>query len=201
TLAIFKELVEAVERCLYSVDEWLRFRTGDTRFSLVAKTGLGFIWFFVTYFVRIYVNLFVEPTVNPIKHFPVVTVSAKLIVPFIPFLFHLFEAIFAPLGPTMAKALATMNVILLPGIFGFLVWELKENWRLYAANRSRLLRPVLIGHHGETLSRYLRPGFHSGTIPNLWRKLRRAERRAYRSGRPTATHKCIEALHHVEECI
>jgi hypothetical protein len=36
------------------------------------------------------------------------------------------------------------------------------------------LRPVAIGHHGETMERLLRPGFHSGTIPKLFGKLRSA---------------------------
>jgi hypothetical protein len=199
TMAIFRGLVEAVERVLYTVDEWLRYRTGQSRLALVAKTVLGFFWFFITYLVRIYVNLFVEPTVNPIKHFPVVTVSAKLIVPFIPFLFQIFETPFLPLGPAFAKAMATMNIILLPGIFGFLVWELKENWRLYQANRSPVLQPVLIGHHGETLARYLKPEFHSGTVPRLYTRLRRADRSAYRYGKETAAHRHREALHHIEE--
>ena len=44
----------------------------------------AFVWFFVTYLVRIYVNLLIEPQVNPIKHFPVVTVSHKIILPMSP---------------------------------------------------------------------------------------------------------------------
>ena len=142
----------------------------------------------MTYVVRIYVNLFLEPTFNPIKHFPVVTVSAKLILPFYHDLLPLFEAPFLPLGPAFAKSMGLLNFALLPGIFGFIVWELKENWRLYQANRAKTLRPVIIGHHGETMSRLLRPGFHSGTVPNLYGKLRRAERKAHRSGRHAATH-------------
>ena len=46
----------------------------------------------------------------------------------------------------------------IPGIFGFLAWELKENWRLYAANRPPRLKPVVLGHHGETMRGLLRPG-------------------------------------------
>ena len=89
-------------------------------------------------------------------------------------------------------------VTLTPGIFGFLIWELKENWRLFAANRPKNLRPVLIGSHGETLLRLLRPGFHSGTIPKRFAKLRRAERKALRSGDPGLVHKHREVLHHTE---
>ncbi len=40
------------------------------------------LWFFVAYVVRFCVNLLIEPQVNPIKHFPVVTVSHKLLWPF-----------------------------------------------------------------------------------------------------------------------
>ena len=39
------------------------------------KAALGVFWFFMTYVVRVVVNLSLEPTFNPIKHFPVVTVS------------------------------------------------------------------------------------------------------------------------------
>ena len=69
-----------------------------------------------------------------------------------------------------------MFVIGIPGIFGFIAWELKENWRLYRANRPLRLRPVMLGSHGESMRGLLRPGFHSGTIPKLFRKLRHASR-------------------------
>ena len=67
-----------------------------------------------------------------------------------------------------------ITVLVLPGLAGFLVWELKENWKLYRASRAKELGPRAIGHHGETVGRLLRPGFHSGTIPKLFTKLRRA---------------------------
>jgi hypothetical protein len=201
TMGLFRSLVEGVERLIYTVDEWLRFRAGDRRLSLLTKTVLGFLWFFATYIVRIYVNLFIEPTVNPIKHFPVVTVSAKLLIPLIPVLWPLLTAPFQPFGPVVANAMASINLALMPGIFGFLVWEFKENWRLYEANRPQRLGPAHIGHHGETLPRLLKPGFHSGTIPKLYARLRRAERWAFRTSDYHASFKCREALHHVEERI
>jgi len=73
----FDRILEAVDRLLYAVDEWLRFRTGQSRASLAGKAILGAIWFFVAYVLRIYVILMIEPQVNPIKHFPVVTVSHR----------------------------------------------------------------------------------------------------------------------------
>jgi hypothetical protein len=62
----------------------------------------------------------------------------------------------------------------IPGIFGFIAWELKENWRLYAANRSATLPRVMVGSHGETMRGMLRLGFHSGTVPKIYRKVRKA---------------------------
>ena len=94
-------------------------------------------------------------------------------------------------GLSEAEAASYAGLILfgIPGIFGFLVWELKENWRLYAANRLPNLVPVLVGRRGETIPRLLRPGFHSGTLPKLFNRLRRVDRRAYHSGKWTASRK------------
>src|SRR5262249_39092813 len=83
-LDLFKRMLGAFDRVLYAVDEWLRFRGGQTRSSFVAKLVLGLAWFVVAYVARLIVVLFVEPTFNPIKHFPTVTVTAKLIAPFFP---------------------------------------------------------------------------------------------------------------------
>jgi hypothetical protein len=89
----------------------------------------------------------------------------------------------------------------IPGIFGFLVWELRENWRLYAANRPKGLRPMIIGSHGEPMGRLLRPGFHSGTIPKLFAKLRRAERKARKTGNWKAVRKHLHGFEHIETMV
>jgi hypothetical protein len=198
---LFKRLLEDVERFLYAVDEWFRFRKGDRWLSLAVKPVLGLVWFVAAYVIRIYVNLLIEPTVNPIKHFPVVTVAAKIILPFSLKLTRFLAASLVFLGPVWSKPVAVSTVFFLPGVFGFLVWELKENWRLYQANRPRTLRPVVLGHHGETLVRFLRPGFHSGTLPKLYAKLRRAERRAQRTGNRKASRRHREAVRQVEEAL
>jgi hypothetical protein len=102
------------------------------------------------------------------------------------------------LGVWIADGIGSLVFLLLPGLAGFLVWELKENWRLYAANRPKGLRPVMVGSHGETLVRLLRPGLHSGTLPKLHAKLRRAERRAPRNARAAeAVRAQRAALHHL----
>jgi hypothetical protein len=191
-LDVFKTMLEGLDRLIYTVDEWLRFRGGQSRLTFLAKTVLGFVWFLVTYVVRLFANVFIEPTVNPIKHFPAVTVAAKFLVPFwgIPFQYS---------GLAFVIAMGVLHS--LPGAAGFLVWEFKENWRLYRSNRPRTLRAVMIGHHGETMVRLMRPGFHSGTLPKLFAKLRRAERRAERRGTWKAARRLRETLHHVEASI
>jgi hypothetical protein len=198
---LFKWILEWVDRLLYSVDEWLRFKSGESRLSLVIKAVLGAIWFFVTYIIRIYINLLIEPTVNPIKHFPVVTVGHKIMLPAYPLVFPLLVGLFSPLGGPVAISCAAVTLFFIPGIFGFIVWELKENWRLYRANRPKALQPLRIGHHGETMVRLLRPGIHSGTLPKLFARIRKAERGMYRTGAWRSVHKQLEALHHVEEGI
>jgi hypothetical protein len=197
-MSAFERVLEWVEKLIYAVDEWLRFRSGESRGVLAVKAVLGLVWGVVAYLVRIYVNLLIEPQVNPIKHFPVVTVSHKVI---LPMSITLTKILAAPLMPVLGKDLglfvAGSTVLLLPGVFGFLVWELKSNWRLYEANRPEALGPVTVGGHGETVVGLLRPGFHSGTLPKLYARLRRARR----GGRDGAALKRREALHHVEESV
>lgn len=185
---VFRELLGAVDRWLYTLDEWFRFREGQSRPSLVLKVILAVLWFPVAYAVRFAFYLLIEPQVNPLKHFPVVTVSHKLLLPMIPSLHQ---------STGLSIELIGGVVWGIPGIFGFIVWELKENWRLYAANRPDRLTPVPVGHHGETVGGLLRPGFHSGTIPAAFRKLRAAER----DGKARRVEKQLAALHHVEHSV
>ncbi|HEY2910406.1 MAG TPA: hypothetical protein VGI99_09170, partial [Gemmataceae bacterium] len=182
----FRRFANWFERKLYAVDEWLRYRGGDSRGSLAAKAIIGLFWFPFAYFARFAFNLLIEPQINPVKHFPVVTVSHKVIL---------------PLAPKLAEALNVSNLTALwllagvPGIFGFIAWELLANWKLYAANRPTRLKPVVIGSHGESLRGLLRPGFHSGTVPRWYRKLRRAQER----GNRTSAARCHHELHHAAE--
>jgi hypothetical protein len=174
-----RRAMDAVDRFLYAVDEFLRFRTGERSALVAVKAAVSPAWFLANYVVRSCVSLLVEPQVNPIKHFPVVTVSHKVLLPFIP-------ALAGVLSITMDKPtayfVAGTVIALIPGAFGFLVWELRENWRLYRANRPDQLLPVAVGSHGETISRLLKPGFHSGTLPKRFARLRRAEKRATTTG-------------------
>ena len=142
--------------------------------------------------------MFIEPVVNPVKHFPVVTVTGKIMVPFYKGIASgVTNSLVPVVGHGIASTLAGFTIIVIPGFAGFLVWELKANWNLYVANRPTSLRPSAFGHHGETVTRFMKPGFHSGTIPKLFQKLRRATWKADERG----IAKQEEALHHVEEAL
>jgi hypothetical protein len=198
---LFNSLLEATERGLYAVDEWLRFRPGASRWSVLTKGALGLVWFLATYIFRFVLRLLVEPQVNPLKHFPVVTVSHKFLLPTIPHFARMLETVM-PGQAVYATTLATAIIFGIPGVFGFLVWELKENWRLYDANRDPNLRPVPVGHHGESVRRLLRPGFYSGTIPTQYARLRAvAEGYARPALRAKARRELAHARHALEHLV
>ena len=195
----FEKILEFVERFLYAIDEWLRFRSGESAFTLGIKAVLGVAWSLIDFVVRFCVNLLIEPQVNPIKHFPVVTVSHKLLLPTLP---AVLGPVLSPfVGSETAGGISLLIATVIPGVFGFLVWELKENWRLYEANQSDKVRPVAVGSHGETMLRLLKPGFHSGTLPKLYHKLRGLDRKAASFRRLVRRQALYERLHHCEEAV
>ncbi len=189
---LFRGLAAWVERSLYAVDEWFRFREGQSKPSIRLKMALGCVWFPIAYVVRFAFNLLIEPQVNPVKHFPVVTVSHKV----------LFTTLI-PVSNATGIPEATLGVMFtgIPGIFGFLAWELRENWRLYAANRPRTLQPVQLGHHGETMRGLLRPGFHSGTVPKQFKTIRRQLAHPPGDRKEAAIAKAEHELHHLERAV
>ena len=192
---VFNTLMDGLERVLYAVDEWLRFRSGESNFTLGIKAVFGLVWSFIHGVIRFCVTLLIEPQFNPIKHFPVVTVSHKLVLGTLTFpIKSILERVFE--NPATAYTVTGLILTSIPGVFGFLAWELKENWRLYKANRSSKLKPVLIGDHGETLLRLLCPGFHSGTIPRLFARQRRAARMDVKPRNVDKQAKFAGRLHH-----
>jgi hypothetical protein len=182
----FRAVFEAIDRGIHAVDEGLRFREGQGRGAFAGKLVFGAGWFVFAYVFRFAWNLLVEPQINPVKHFPVVTVSHKILLPLVP-----------SLAKQLGVAEETMWTIVfgIPGIFGFLVWELKENWKLYRASAPKGIRPIQVGSHGETVRGLLRPGFHSGTVPKAFAKLRRA----VRAGDERRATKYRHALEHVAQ--
>jgi hypothetical protein len=214
----FKRMVDFVEELLFSVDEWLRFRSGDSRFSMVVRAILGVFWYPVSFLARLYLVVLIEPTINPIK-LPLSVLFAKIVYPLLiaglPHEASLAEQLnylaalgarpLAFLDPSWARALGWIigmpTLWLLPDACTFLFWEMKENWRLYRANRPTNLRPVMIGQHGETMLQLLRPGFHSGTVPSLYARLRQAERDAGRTNNWRGARTWRRALQDVERTL
>lgn len=198
----FRNMLQAVERFLYAVDEWLRFHSQENLVSLVAKAVLGFFWSVISFLIRIYINLLIEPTLHPVKHFPVVTVAHKIFLPVLLILAVNMEALLSNyMNKALAMSITWFNIVFLPGFFGFAVWELKENWRLFRQNRWQNLGAIPVGSHGETIERLLRPGFHSGTLPKLFRRIRRLENESASVKRFTKRRSSLKKLHHVTEYV
>jgi hypothetical protein len=181
---VFKRATELVEAMLFSVDEWFRFRSDTGPAALATRAVLGVLWYPVSYVIRFYLMVLIEPGYNPVKA-PVSYLAAKLMAPLtlweLSRLTTVAQEWELPVW-FLVYPLAFVTIFHLPDVFGFLFWEMKENWSLYRANRPRVLRPVAVGSHGETVRRLLQPGFHSGTIPRLYARLRRAEQGALETG-------------------
>jgi hypothetical protein len=177
----FKQFSEAIEFVLFRVDEWLRFRSGDGAVSLVVRTVLGAVWLPVSFLVRFYMVVLIEPGINPLK-LPISILGGKLLLPFLPAIASFLRSVLAEVMPEwLAYPVVMFHLFWLPDVFGFLAWETKENWRLYRSNRPKTLGPVAVGNHGETVRGLLQPGFHSGTVPHLYARLRQAERQAVKT--------------------
>ncbi len=135
--ALYAEVVESVITSLYVIDDQLRFPSPRPPSARIADGWLRLGLFFVTYVVRFAFRLVIEPTVNPVKHIPVVTVAGKISIAS-----GLPVFLVQSLGTTMPAAAAwtlgtTISIIALPGLIGFLAWETRYNWRLYRANGPR----------------------------------------------------------------
>lgn len=205
----FKHARDMLEYVLFSVDEWLRFRSGDSQWSLTLRTALAFLWFPISYLARFYLVVLIEPMVNPVK-LPISILFAKFVYPLLTILgLFTLQPLGSPwvdqLAPFLTAPMAWLLVIgtfyLLPDAVTFLFWEMRENWRLYRANRPETLQPLTVGSHGETVRRLLHPGFHSGTLPKLYARLRKAERSAVQTGNWQAVRVCGEHLHEVERAL
>lgn len=199
---LFRMLLSNLEKLLYAVDEWLRFRSDENWLVLGVKAVLGVVWTFFSFLIRIYVNLLIEPTFHPVKHFPVVTVAHKIFLPALIMLEgQMVHFLGQYLGVALARSITWFNIFFLPGFFGFAVWELKENWRLYRSNRRQALHPVSVGSHGETIARLMHPGFHSGTLPRLFRRLRKLEQRDASFRRFTHRRAIRQSMEHVNHAV
>ncbi|MEM9693352.1 MAG: hypothetical protein AAGA56_12460 [Myxococcota bacterium] len=175
--SFFGRLMDGLERGIYAIDERLRYIEGQPAVTMLFKGAAFMVWGAVAYVIRLYVTLLIEPEINPLKHFPVVTVAHKILIPVYGPLLAILSEQLSLFGPFIANTVAGVTVFLLPSVFGFLAWELKENYKLYQATRPDRLPPARVGPSGETVHGLLVAGFHSGTLPKLYERLRRAAQR------------------------
>ncbi len=198
---VFKRFIHFIEAAVASVDDWLYFRTGESRLSMAMRGVLKLIWFPISYIGRFYVVVLVEPGINPVK-LPVSFVAAKFIYPLGLFIVPAATEWLTPVfGSVGASLVSSATFFLLPDAFGFLFWETKENWSLYGANRSKHLAAVPVGPHGETTRGLLRPGFHSGRVPNLYYRLRRAQQDAHLTGNWVTVRAHRRSLEEIQEAV
>ena len=198
-VAVFNHVVYLFNSVLFAIEDWLRFRGGENQLATIARAILTAVWYPIAYFIRFNVVVLVEPGLNPLK-LPICSIAAKLIYPIMAIVGpQMVDALSPYLGSVLAGVIVWWFVFWSPDIAGFLFWEMKENWKLYRANRARTLVPVGMGPHGETLPRLLRPGFHSGSVPKIYKKLRRAERSALKSGNWSTVRTLMRHMREIED--
>jgi hypothetical protein len=182
---LFKGMTRAFAAGLHRIRTRLSPRFGESAQTTLLKGLAALPWAVCEAVIRFYGVVLIEPQVNPVKHFPAVTLGHKLMLPFLPALSgSLHDGLSSFLPGLLVLPLVGATIALLPGVFGFLFWELKEDWGLYCANRSRAVPPARIGPHGETLTRLLRRGLHSGTLPRAFDGLRDELNRQIREESP-----------------
>ena len=207
----FQELVGTLEWLLARAEDWFRLRGGEGTISLGVRAVAGVIWSPVAFLIRLYMVVLIEPMLNPVK-LPLSLLFAKFVYPLLtilglftlrPLSSPLVERIVGtePAWPVFAVTwlLVVGTLYLLPDAVTYLFWEMRENWKLYRANRPAAVEAVVVGPHGETVGGLLHPGFHSGTVPKLFARLRAAERHGAETGEWADARENRQALRGVEE--
>lgn len=200
TIDGFRAMLSYLDYIIYRGDDVLRFHKGEGEHIILVKALGQLIWSIFTYVFRLLINLVVEPQVNPVKHFPVVTVSHKLISTMMGGVI-VFLASSGITSPLIIGTVVISFQFIMPGLCGFLVWEFKENWKLFSANQPETLQAIRIGPHGETMEALLRRGFHSGTLPKTYEKLYQYNELQYLHSDPEKRRRLRENIHHVAEAL
>jgi hypothetical protein len=186
-MAFFQGIMRTFAEVLHRVRTRLSPRLGESPQIVVVKGLAAPLWAACEAVIEFYAVVLIEPQVNPVKHFPAVTLGHKLMLPFLPALSAGLHAGLAPVLPeVILLPFVAVTILLLPGVFGFLFWELKEDWGLYGNNRAKPVPIARLGVHGETLNGMLRRGFHSGTVPKAFDQLRDVLDRQVRQETPEA---------------
>ena len=135
------------------------------------------------FLIRFYTVVLIEPMINPLK-LPLSILFAKFVYPLLAVLgWFTIDPLGSPyvkqLAPFLSEPVAWILVVgtfyLSPDLVTYFFWEMRENWRLYRANHPDRLGAAAVGPHGETVRELLHVGFHSGTVPRLYSRLRAAE--------------------------
>lgn len=168
---ILKRMITGIDTLILGVQELISVRQRDERVWTTVQALLQTIWFPVGYALRFLFMVVIEPFLNPVK-LPVSFVAMKIFYPVIGPPLHL--ALDSTFNFFIVEALVWVLDFIIPGAFGFFFWEFRENWRLYEANRPDRMPAAMFGPHAETMRDLLEPGFHAGTLPAVYRKLRKA---------------------------
>ncbi len=166
-----KKMLTGIDGLILLVEEWISVRQKDEGLWIAMQALLQSLWFPLGYTLRFSFMVVIEPFLNPVK-LPVCFVAMKIFYPVIGPPLHL--GLDGTLNFFLVEALVWVIDFIIPGAFGFFFWEFRENWRLYEANRPKRMPPAMVGPQGETLRELLEPGFHAGTIPAVYRRLRKA---------------------------
>ena len=110
--------------------------TGEGRVSLVWKSIAGVLWGGIAYLLRVLLVLFIEPQVNPLKHFPVVTISHKLLLPMIPTLTAALLRT-TSLSAWTASLIATIIIGKIPGLFSLHLLQIAQTIREHVLRRRK----------------------------------------------------------------
>ncbi len=212
---VFRDLVYALEWVLARAEDWLRLRGRGGPTAVAVRVFAGLIWMPFAFFVRFYTVVLIEPMINPLK-LPLTLLCAKFVYPLLLLSPQVLvrdpnsplgygSPLVVPLAPYLGETLASLLVMgtlwLLPDAVTYLLWEMRENWRLFRANRPTALKAVAVGQHGETVKGLLHRGFHSGTVARLYARLRGAEREAARTDNWREARTYRQALKELEEAV
>ncbi|HEY3788732.1 MAG TPA: hypothetical protein VGL71_07750, partial [Urbifossiella sp.] len=212
---IFRDLIYVLEWVLARTEDWLRLRGSAGRLAVAVRAIAGLLWMPFAFFIRFYSIVLIEPMLNPLK-LPLSILFAKFIYPLLLMLPEILKSdrssvlgYSSPLVNQLADYLSepgawllVMGTLwLLPDACTFLFWEMRENWRLYRANRPSVIKPVPVGEHGESIEALLHWGIHSGTVPKLFARLRAAEREAAQTDNWRDARTYRAALRGVEEAV
>jgi hypothetical protein len=212
---IFRDFVYVLEWVLARTEDWLRLRGSAGRVSVAVRAVAGLVWMPFAFLIRFYTIVLIEPMINPLK-LPLSILFAKFIYPLLLLLPEVLKSdpnsalgYSSPLVYVLADYLSepgawllVMGTLwLLPDACTFLFWEMRENWRLYRANRPNAIRPVPVGENGESIEGLLHWSFHSGTVPRLFARLRSAERTAAQTDNWRDARTYRASLRSVEEAV